>query len=127
MRGTNSRILYDYYDASMSTAEWEISSSVEELEVPRISSDVMTYAPGNSDFSLTINGYIEGIESGFEEVLNSALNNGDRHVALILDHTNIPATSYKKRISAEKGIRAAVKVFNSIDGNKEIFTFAVNK
>lgn len=94
MRGTNSRILYDYYDASMSTSEWEISSSVEELEVPRIASDVMTYAPGNSDFSLTINGYIEGIESGFEEVLNSALNSGDRHVALILDQTLIPATAY---------------------------------
>ena len=94
MRGTNSRIIYDYYDASMSTSEWEISSSVEELEVPRISSDVMTYVPGNGDFSISINGYIEGIEGGFEEVLNGALNNGDRHVALILDHTNIPATSY---------------------------------
>lgn len=41
--------------------------------------------------------------------------------------TLLTSETYKKRISAEKGIRAAVKVFNSIDGNKEIFTFAVNK
>ena len=94
MRGTNSRILYDFLDASISTSEWEISLSVEELETPRISSDVLTYVPGNVDLSLNLSGYIEGIDGGLEDVLNNALNDGDRHVALILDQTNIPATSY---------------------------------
>lgn len=94
MRGTNSRILYDFFDASVSTAEWELALNVSELEVPKISSDVLEYVPGTTDLSLTINGYVEGIEGGFEEVLNTALEDGTRHVALILDHTNIPAFSY---------------------------------
>jgi hypothetical protein len=94
MRGTNSRILYDFLDASVSTSEWEIDLTVEELETPRISSDVLTYVPGNVDLSLNLSGYIEGISDGLEDALNSALDSGDRHVALILDHTSLPASAY---------------------------------
>jgi len=59
-----------------------------------LTSTVREYAPGTTEVDLSINGYLEGIDGGSEEALNTALDAGDQHAALILDYSTIPAPTY---------------------------------
>lgn len=94
MRGTQARIFYSYFNLSGSTSEVELSMTANELEKDVLTSTVREYAPGTTEIDMTINGYLEGIDSGAEEVLNTALDAGDQHVALVLDYSTIPAPTY---------------------------------
>ncbi len=94
MRGTQARVFYSYFNLSASTSEVELSMTANELEKDVLTSTVREYAPGTTEIDMTINGYLEGIDGGSEEVLNTALDAGDQHVALILDYSTIPAATY---------------------------------
>jgi len=94
MRGTQARIFYGNFNLSGSTSEVELSMTVNELEKDVLTSTVREYAPGTTEVDLSINGYLEGIDGGSEEALNTALDAGDQHAALILDYSTIPAPTY---------------------------------
>lgn len=94
MRGNQVRILYDYFDLSVTTSEFELQSSVTEYESAVLTDTGMSYAPGTTELILTMNGYFDGVDGGSEEVLNVALEDGDRHVGLVLDYSNLPASFY---------------------------------
>lgn len=94
MRGNQARILYDYFDLSITTSEYELQSTVGEYESAVLTDTGMSYAPGTTELILTINGYFDGVDGGSEEVLNTALDSGDRHVGLVFDYSNLPAILY---------------------------------
>lgn len=94
MRGTQARLFYGYYNLSPSTSEVEISMTANELEKDVLTSTVREYAPGTTEIDMSINGYLEGIDGGSEEALNTVLDSGTEHVALVLDYSTIPAPTY---------------------------------
>lgn len=104
MRGTQARIFYSYFNLSASTSEVELNMTANELEKDVLTSTVREYAPGTTEIDMSINGYLEGIDGGSEEVLNTALDSGDQHVALILDYSTIPAATYVIENAFNNGI-----------------------
>lgn len=94
MRGNEARIIFDWYDISGDTTEFEISTTIDEIESAVLTSTGVEYSPLQPNSQLSINGYLGGIQAGFEHVLNSTLDDGTRHVALILNYSSIPAISY---------------------------------
>lgn len=104
MRGTQARVFYSYFNLSASTSEVELTMTANELEKDVLTSTVREYAPGTTEVDMSINGYLEGIDGGSEEVLNTALDSGDQHVALILDYSTIPAPTYLIENAFSNGI-----------------------
>lgn len=104
MRGTQARLFYGYYNLSPSTSEVELTISVNELEKDVLTSTVREYVPGTTEIDLSINGYLEGIDGGSEEALNTVLDSGTEHVALVLDYSTIPAAAYVIQNAFNNGI-----------------------
>ena len=104
MRGTQARVLYSYFNLSGSTSEVELNMTANELEKDVLTSTVREYAPGTTEIDMSINGYLEGIDGGAEEALNTALDAGDQHVALILDYSTLPAATYVIENAFNNGI-----------------------
>jgi hypothetical protein len=110
MRGTDVRVFLNELDISGDTAEVTLDTTVEEYEAATLTSFIADYSPGINSGEIGINGYLNGVEDGFEDKLRGALATSGQVVAMLLDYTSLPAPAYVCENSHENNLTWASPV-----------------
>lgn len=104
MRGTDVRVFINELDVSGDTAEVSMESTVEEYESATLTSTIADYSPGINSGQININGYVNGVEAGFENSLRQALATSGNIVMMVLDFQNLPAPTFVCENAHENGL-----------------------